>query len=250
MNKREHNPLKTVLILGGTSDIGVAIAENFASNGFQILLAGRNMAYLNRVARDLEIRTGANAKVCHFDAREYKSHTETYLKMNSPDVGICVFGYLGEQLKGEHDWDEAEKIIDVNYKGAVSIFNIMAEDFAWRGSGTLIGISSVAGDRGRQSNYLYGSAKAGFTAYLSGLRNRLDSLGVQVITIKPGFVKTKMTEDFDLPEMLTAQPKDIAKTVFLAYVRNQNVVYAPQIWRLIMFVIKSIPESIFKRLKL
>lgn len=244
------NRLKTVLILGGTSDIGMAIAEQFARNGFQILLAGRNTAYLDRVANDLMIRTGADTKVYRFNAQDFDSHATAYQEMESPDVGICVFGYLGDQQKGEQDWGETEKIIDVNYKGAVSIFNIIAEDFAKRGSGTLIGISSVAGDRGRQSNYLYGSAKAGFSVYLSGLRNRLFPLGVHVITIKPGYVETKMTEDFELPEMLTASPEDVGKMVYKAYDRKKNVVYALRIWLLIMAVIKSIPEGLFKRLKL
>lgn len=242
--------IKTVLILGGTSDIGMAIAEQFARNGFRILLAGRDTVYLDRIANDLNIRTEAPTKVYHFDAQDFDTHRDAYREMDGHDVGICVFGYLGDQRKGEHDWKETERIIDVNYKGAISILNIMAEDFAKRGSGTLIGISSVAGDRGRQSNYLYGSAKAGFTVYLSGLRNRMYQLGVHVITVKPGYVDTKMTEDLDLPEMLTASAEDIGKTVYKAYRKNENVVYALRIWSPIMAVIKSIPEGVFKRLKL
>lgn len=244
------NQLKTALILGGASDIGMAIAEQFARNGFRILLAGRDIAYLNLVANDLTIRHGTETIVHRFDAQKFSSHPKAYLKMESPDVGICVFGYLGDQRKGEHDWEEAEKIIDVNYKGAVSILNLMAEDFAKRGSGTLIGISSVAGDRGRQSNYLYGSAKAGFTVYLSGLRNRLYRLGVHVITVKPGFVETKMTEDLDLPEMLTASSEDIGKMVYKAYRTKKNVIYALRVWNPIMAMVKFIPEGLFKRLKL
>lgn len=243
--------MKTALILGGTSDIGIAIAREFASNGFYIHLAGRRMDYLTRLAGDLSIRTGAEVKPVKFDALDYKNHQSFYKSLTpQPDVCICIFGYLGEQQKAETDWEEAERIIDVNYKGAVSILNIAADSLASRKEGSIIGISSVAGDRGRQSNYFYGSAKAGFTAYLSGLRNRMYKKGVQVLTVKPGFVDTRMTEGMNTPRPLTAKPEQVAKAVYKAYTKKKDSIYVLGLWRYIMLGIRNVPEPLFKRLSL
>ncbi|MCP4108494.1 MAG: SDR family NAD(P)-dependent oxidoreductase, partial [Desulfobacteraceae bacterium] len=138
---------------------------------------------------------------------------------------------------------EAKKIIETNYLG-------VAEDFEKKGRGFIIGISSVAGERGRQSNYFYGSAKGAMTVYLSGLRNRLQRSSVQVTTILPGFVQTKMTENLDLPEKLLATPRDVAEDIYKAYVKKRDIIYTKWFWRWIMLVIKLIPEMIFKKLKL
>jgi len=163
---------------------------------------------------------------------------------------LCVFGYLGDNVKGMKDFKEAERIIDVNYKGAVSILNIVANDFMAKKSGWIAAISSVAGDRGRQSNFLYGSAKAGLTAYLSGLRNLASKHGVQVLTIKPGFVNTKMTRGMDLPKKLMAEPEDVAESIYKAWKKKKDVLYTKWIWRYIMLIIIHIPERIFKKLSL
>src|SRR5205814_4384390 len=127
-----------------------------------------------------------------------------------PDVTICVFGYLGDAMKARTDWSEAHRIIQSNYTGAVSILDRIANLYALQKKGTIVGISSVAGERGRQSNYHYGSAKAGFTAYLQGLRNRLFHQQVQVVSVQPGFVYTKMTEGLPLPKPLTAHHEEVA----------------------------------------
>jgi short-subunit dehydrogenase len=149
-----------------------------------------------------------------FDALDFAGHKTFYQQVGiSPDITVCVFGYLGEQEKAVADWKESEKIIQTNYTGAVSILNIIAEDYASKKQGVIVGISSVAGERGRQSNYLYGSAKAGFTAYLSGLRNRLYKYNVHVVTVLPGFVNTKMTAELNLPPLLTANPQQVADAV-------------------------------------
>jgi decaprenylphospho-beta-D-erythro-pentofuranosid-2-ulose 2-reductase len=243
--------MKTVLILGGTSDIGVAIARYFAGENFDIALAGRNVAELEKLATDIQIRSGRETRAILFDALDFDSHKKTYQSLGFiPDVCVCAFGYLGDQPTAASHWSEAKKIIDSNYTGAVSILNIVAEDFAKRGSGTIIGISSVAGDRGRQSNYIYGSAKAAFTAYLSGLRNHLFHSGVEVMTVKPGFVASKMTEGLALPPKLTAQPGQVGRQVYDAYLKKQNVVYVLGIWRYIMGTIGLLPEFAFKRMKL
>ncbi|HMH32490.1 MAG TPA: SDR family NAD(P)-dependent oxidoreductase, partial [Puia sp.] len=167
-----------------------------------------------------------------------------------PDVVVCVFGYLGENELARRDWAEAERIIQSNFTGAVSILNVASNYFEGIRQGIIVGISSVAGERGRQSNYLYGSAKAGFTAYLSGLRNRMFKEQVHVMTLQPGFVYTKMTENLQLPKLLTAQPADIAEALYLGVSKRKNIIYVKWFWRWIMAVIKSIPEPIFKKLKL
>jgi decaprenylphospho-beta-D-erythro-pentofuranosid-2-ulose 2-reductase len=242
---------KKILIIGGSSDIGAAIASRFAEEQFDVWLAGRDADYLSRVAGDIAIRKNAEVNCSAFDASDFASHSEFYAALPMrPDVSVCVFGYLGEQRVAEDHWDESKKIIDCNYTGAVSVLNMIAEDYARKRKGTIIGISSVAGDRGRQSNYIYGSAKAGFTAYLSGLRNRLYRSGVHVLTVKPGFVNSKMTDSLTLPPLLTVSPEQVASSVFRAYRKKQNVVYVSSWWRLIMAIITAIPETIFKRLKL
>lgn len=243
--------MPTVLILGAGSDMAVAIARQFASNKYDIQLAARNVASLSALEQDLRIRYQVAASSHAFDATDFVSHAAFYTALPAvPDITISVFGYLGSQEKGQSDWNEAARILHTNYTGAVSILNIVADEYAARGAGTIVGISSVAGERGRQSNYLYGSAKAGFTAYLSGLRNRLFHKGVHVLSVQPGFVYTRMTENLKLPAPLTAQPQDVAADVYKAVKAKKNIIYTKWFWRYIMLIINSIPEGIFKKLKL
>ncbi|TWV99671.1 SDR family oxidoreductase [Chitinophaga pinensis] len=243
--------MPTVLILGAGSDMAVAIAREFAANKYDIQLAARNVASIAPLEQDLRIRYQVQTSSYAFDATDFNSHPAFYNSLSTkPDITIAVFGYLGSQEKGQSDWTEAARILHTNYTGAVSILNAVAEDYAARGTGTIVGISSVAGERGRQSNYLYGSAKAGFTAYLSGLRNRLFHKGVHVVSVQPGFVYTRMTENLKLPPMLTAQPQDVAKDIYKAVKAKKNTIYTKWFWRYIMLIIKSIPEFMFKKLKL
>lgn len=243
--------MPTALILGAGSDIAVAIARQFAGEKYDIQLAARNIDSLYPLQQDLAIRYQVKAESFAFDATNFDSHAAFYAGLPvKPDITICVFGYLGEQEKAQTNWSEAARIIHTNYTGAVSILNIVAEDYAAKGAGTIVGISSVAGERGRQSNYIYGSAKAGFTAYLSGLRNRLFHKGVHVLSVQPGFVYTRMTENLKLPALLTAQPAQVAKDVFKASRKKKNTLYTRWFWKYIMLIIKSIPEGIFKKLKL
>jgi short-subunit dehydrogenase len=243
--------MKQVLILGATSDIAKALAHKYAGEGHNLILATRHPERLAEMVTDLEIRHRVKVETVVFDALAYESHARFYEGLaQKPDVVICVFGYLGDQKKAQTDFAEAEKIINSNYTGAVSILNIIANDFERRRSGTIIGISSVAGDRGRGSNYLYGSAKAALTAYLSGLRNRLAKANVHVITVKPGFVRTKMTAAMPLPGPVTARPEQVANDIFRAYRTGQNQIYSLWLWQYLMMVIRLIPEPIFKRLSL
>ena len=137
-----------------------------------------------------------------------------------------------------------------NYVGPALLLGALAERFAQRGSGVLVGVGSVAGERGRAANYVYGSAKAGFTAFLSGLRNRLFAAGVHVVTVKPGFVRTRMTDGMDLPARLTAEPEEVAAAVVRAIRRRRDVVYVRRVWRPITLILRAVPESVFKRLAL
>ena len=240
-----------ILILGATSGIAEATAREFARQGFGILLAGRDMNKLSVIQKDIQVRYELPVSIHAFDALDFDRHQAFWDTLpNRPDVTLCAFGYLGEQEKGQTDWQEARQIIEANYTGAVSILNRIAEAYAKQGRGTIIGISSVAGERGRQSNYLYGSAKAGFTAYLSGLRNRLYKKGVHVITVKPGFVRTAMTAGLDLPKPLTAEPEQVAGAIYKAYRSKKDVIYTLPVWRMIMQNIRIIPESVFKKMNL
>lgn len=243
--------MKRVLILGAKSDMAKAIAHRFAKASCHVDLAARNSMLLEPLVKDLSIRYNCKANALEFDALDFNSHEEFYKKLaEKPDIAICVFGYLGKQEDAQQDFQEAAKIMNTNYTGAVSILNIIANDFEQRQQGTIAGISSVAGDRGRQSNYFYGSAKAGFTAYLSGLRNRLAKAGVHVITVKPGYAATKMTEGMELSKPLTASPEQIAEAIFQAIEKQKNVLYTLWMWQYIMLIIRSIPEFIFKKLNL
>ena len=243
--------MSTVLILGASSEMAMAIAKKFASAGHAIQLAARNSSRLKPLQTDLSIRYNTPCTLHEFDAVQTGSHAVFFASLPvEPDISICVFGLLGDQQLAESDWKECENIIMVNYTGAVSILNIIAEKYAAKNNGTIVGISSVAGERGRQSNYYYGSAKAGFTAYLSGLRNRLFHKNVHVMTVKPGFVYTKMTENIKLPALLTATPETVAAVVYNGTTKKADVVYVKWFWRWIMLIIKSIPEFMFKKLKL
>ena len=243
--------MPTALILGAASDMAIAIAEKFASKGYNIQLAARNVSRLEALQSDLAIKYISRVSIHEFDAVAYETHQSFFAGLEpKPDVTICVFGFLGENEKAVEEWSQASQIIHTNYTGAVSILNIIARYYASQKEGVIAGISSVAGERGRQSNYLYGSAKAGFTAYLSGLRNRLYHSDVHVATIQPGFVYTKMTENVDLPKMLTANTEEVADAVYSAVKNRKNVVFVKWFWRYIMMIIKNIPEFMFKKLKL
>ncbi len=241
----------TLLVLGATSDIARAVAHRYASEGWDILLAGRKTEILFRDAADLRIRYGVNAEGVSFQALDLASHQTFWSQFKEkPDGVLYAIGYLGDQIPNQSDWAESKTVLETNFTAAVSILNIIAEDFEARRSGFIIGISSVAGDRGRMSNYIYGSAKAGFTSYLSGLRNRLSKKGVQVMTVKPGFVATKMTEGKPLPPLLTASPKQVANDIFKAYRSHKPVVYSRWYWKFIMLVIVHLPERLFMKLSL
>ncbi|MFO7802827.1 MAG: SDR family oxidoreductase [Desulfovermiculus sp.] len=240
-----------ILILGANSDMATATARRFARAGYNIHLASRNTEELERETSHLKIKYGVQAQNVFFDAQDYASHPGFYSDLLPKPFGVVLaFGLMGQQDQAQNDFSQTREIIDTNFTGAVSILEVISADFERRKYGFIVGISSVAGDRGRQSNYIYGSAKAGLSAYLSGLRHRFFASGVHVLTVKPGFVATKMTADLDLPGKLTAQPQEVGDRIFEAVRKKKNTIYVRGVWRQIMFTIIHLPEFIFKRTKL
>lgn len=242
---------KTVLILGSGSDMAKMIAREFAKHTYAVLLAGRNPEQMDILRKDLTSRYDIESTTHYFDATDFNSHATFVSKLSAlPDIVIYTAGSMSEQEDAQKNWTLSKSMIDVNYIGAVSILNQFARLFSERRSGCIIGISSVAGDRGRGSNYIYGSTKAGLTAYLSGLRNELHKKNIQVITVKPGFVYTKMTQHLSLPPMLTAQSGRVADAIYNAVLKKKDVIYVKPLWRWIMQIIKVVPETVFKRTNL
>jgi len=243
---------RSVLILGGISDMGFAIAESYAAKGWRVTLAAREGENVERNVSDLTLRFGAVTSSAIFDAcktGEHKAFLDRLAVL--PDTAVCVVGLLGQQPRAETDVAHATDILRANFEGPALLLGEIANRMAVRGSGTIVGVSSVAGDRGRGSNYIYGSAKAGLTAFLSGLRNRMAKQGVHVLTVKPGFVRTSMTTGLNLPKPITAEPDEVARAVYrAAEVRKRDVIYVRPVWRLIMLTIRNIPEGIFKKLRL
>jgi len=242
---------QTLLVLGGTSDIGRATALAFAEIGWALQLAGRDEKALGGEAADIATRTGVPATCHRFDVLDTASFPAFVDALSVlPDAVICVVGLLGDQARAQSDIGHAVTVMRSNYEGPALILGLLAERFMARGSGIIIGISSVAGDRGRASNYVYGSAKAGFTAFLSGLRNRFTKAGIHVLTVKPGFVRTRMTEGLKLPSVLTSRPEEVAAAILGAVRNRHHVLYCGPAWRLVMSIICMIPESIFKKLSI
>ncbi len=241
------------LILGATSAIARATARELASRGHSLTLAGRDLEEMERDAADMRLRFEVAVNVQRFDAEGFDEHaaflSEVVEQGGELEGVVLAFGYLGEQSLAAQQFDESLAIMQRNYTGAVSILNRCAEYLAERGDGNIIAISSVAGDRGRQSNYIYGSAKGGLTIYLEGLRNAMFHRGVHVMTVKPGFVDTAMT--YGMPGLfLVATPQAVAQRILRARDKQTNTLYAPWFWRWIMLIIRHVPEPIFKRLKM
>ena len=240
-----------ILIIGAKSDIAKALTILFSENSYNIYLAARNVFEINDFAKNIMLKNLNIVKCIELDILDYRSHLSFYNSLKiRPICAISFVGYLGNQALAQTSFNETKKIIDTNFTGITSLLNIIANDYEKNKSGTIIGLSSVAGDRGRKSNYVYGSAKSAFSTFLSGLRARLHKSNIHVITVKPGFVLTKMTKHIKLPNYLTANPTDVAQDIFNAFKNKKNIIYSKWFWKWIMFVIKIIPEYLFKRIKL
>ncbi len=246
----------TVLVLGATSPIARGVAEGLARRGHDLCLAARVREEAERIAADLRLRFGITASAVAFSAEAVETHAALLHALGETGGGsvelagvVLAVGALGDAELATRSFVEAAKVIDVNYRGAVSLLTHAAARLEARGEGFIVVVSSVAGDRGRKSNYVYGSAKAGLTAYTQGLRARLHEVGVQVLTVKPGFVDTAMT--FGKPGVFAvADPRIVGEQIVEALERGENVIYLPRFWRGIMTVLRHVPEAIFKRLDL
>lgn len=246
--------VRSILIIGATSAIAEATARRFAATGACFYLVGRNSDRLTAIARDLEIRSGQSVHSESLDLDQLDQHPALLTRVNQIfggiDVALIAHGTLPDQAACQQSVATTLAALHTNALSVISLATLLANDFEQRRRGTLIAISSVAGERGRQSNYVYGAAKGMVSLFLQGLRNRLFNKGVQVITIKPGFVDTPMTAAFEKKGLLWAQPDQIAQGIVAAVERSRDEIYLPWFWRWIMLIIRQIPESVFKRLKL
>ena len=251
-NRQKQN----VLILGATSAIARALARQLAAEGHNLILAARDVAEVERSAADLRVRHGIGAAGKRFDANAFDTHPAFFGECTKQFPGgldgvILCHGSMPPQKDAETDFAAALETIHTNYASPVSILNLAANYFEPRRRGYICAVSSVAGDRGRQSNYIYGSAKGGLTRYLQGLRNRLTKTGVPVITVKPGFVDTGMTWGLLKPNSpIVATPDKVAADILRAIRKRKAEIYTPWFWWGIMGIIKSIPEPVFRRMKL
>lgn len=249
-----ERPRGTVLVAGATSAIARATAAELARRGHPLVLAARDTAEAEAIAADLRLRFGVAARAVLLDALDFASHAALAASILEQEgdgfEGVVVaLGWMGDAETARHDAAEARRIIDINLTAVVSLLTPLADHLERRGAGFVCVVSSVAGDRGRQSNYLYGAAKGGLSVYLQGLRNRLFHAGVRVVTVKPGFVDTRMT--FGLPgTFLVAAPERVARGIVRAIEGGPDVVYLPGFWGPVMRGIRAVPERLFKRLKL
>lgn len=244
-------PSAPVLILGARSDIARALARRYAEAGCTVILAARDAGRLEDDRADLAIRYGIEVKTVEFDVLNPEPDA-FFAKLGIvPGTVVMVAGLLGDQTRSQQEDHAARLVMETNYVGPATYLLAAARLMAGRSDRTcIIGISSVAGDRGRASNFVYGSAKAGFTAFLSGLRASLSKQDIHVMTVKPGFVATAMTRGMKLPPLITASSDEVARAVVHGQLAGRNVVYAKSIWRPIMLVIRAIPEGLFKRLSI
>ena len=241
----------TILILGATSDMAQACAQKYAAEGHDLQLAARDPEALAAEAQDLRLRHRVEVTTHAFDVLDTAGFAAFLDALPVlPDTVLCAVGFMGDQPASQASPEAAALVMRSNYEGPSLILGALAERMEARGHGSIIGMSAVAGDRGRASNYVYGSAKAGFTAFLSGLRNRLAKKGVHVMTVKPGFVATRMTEGLPLNPRLTAQPDEVATAIWNAQRHGRNVLYVKPVWLAVMTVIRLLPEILFKRTSL
>ena len=245
--------MRNILIIGATSAIAEATSRRFAAAGARFYLVGRNAEKLAATARDLEIRSGQPVLYESLDLDLLDQHPALLERaeqaLDGLDLALIAHGTLPDQAVCQQSVAATLAAIQTNALSVISLATLLANIFERRGRGVLIAIGSVAGDRGRQSNYVYGAAKGMVSLFLQGLRNRLSGKGVQVITVKPGFVDTPMTAAFENQGLFWVQPDRIAQGIFAAVERGRDEVYLPWFWRWIMLVILHIPEGLFKRLK-
>lgn len=246
--------MKRILVIGATSAIATACCRLWAEQGHEFFLVARDAEKLEQTAQDLEARGAKSVYSFTMDVLDTPQHALMLQQCISThrqiDIALVAHGTLPDQSACEQDAELALQEFSINGSSVISLLSLLAEQFTLQRCGSLAVISSVAGDRGRPSNYLYGSAKAAVSAFCEGLHARLFKIGVHVITIKPGFVDTPMTQGLALPQALVVSPDYVAKHIVKAIDKKKTVLYTPRFWTLIMLIICNIPTFIFKRLNL
>ena len=241
------------VILGATSALAQAVARELVDDKQSLVLVARDADKLAQVATDLALRAGDTASVQTriADLADVDEHQELIDATAAAESYWLFYGSLPDQEACEEDWSKANEAFTINFTSAASLLGRAANVFEARKGGSLIVVSSVAGDRGRQSNYVYGTAKGALSLFCQGLRNRLRASGVQVLTVKPGFIDTPMTSGIEKkPGVLWVTPERVARDVVRAHRRGKDVLYTPWFWYFILLIIRSIPERVFKRLSL
>lgn len=245
--------MKKILIIGAGSAIAEAAARQWAAQGHSLYLLARNEERLGAMAADLKVRGAAMAAFSVLDVNQFERHAAAIdaavAALSGLDTVLIAHGTLGDQKRCEQDVAATLQELNTNALSVISMLTLLANRFEAQRHGTLAVIGSVAGDRGRQSNYVYGTAKGAVAIFLQGLRNRLQPAGVRVLTIKPGFVDTPMTASFKKGP-LWATPEAVAASIVSAVEKRRDVLYTPWFWLGIMTLIKLVPERVFKKLKL
>lgn len=245
--------MKKILVIGATSAIAQEVCRIYSKEGASFFLWGRNSQFLETIAQDLKVRGANNIQILSHDLNDLDFHAtgvqNAWQSLGGFDIVLLAHGILGNQRDAEKNQDELLNIIHSNFISHASLLIQIAQQMEAQRSGTIAVITSVAGDRGRQSNFVYGSAKAGKSAFVDGLRNRLFPSGVHVINLKLGMVDTPMTKDMKKGPLFASAPQ-VASGIVSAISHKKDTAYIPFFWRFIMMVIKSIPETIFKKLKL
>ena len=246
--------MKNIVIVGATSAIAIACAREWAVKGARFFLIARNQERMEQVAADLTARGAASVAAHRLDIDRLDDHAamlaDCAAHMDSIDIVLVASGTLPDQAACQRDPAVAVREFHTNALSLIALLTPIANRLEAQRHGTLAVISSVAGDRGRPSNYLYGSAKAALQAFLEGLRARLFKVGVHVVDVKPGFVATPMTAGLPLPGPLVATPEKVAKDIVRAVERKKDVLYTPWFWWGIMLIIRNVPGFLFKRASL
>jgi short-subunit dehydrogenase len=242
-----------ILMIGATSAIAHETAKCFARDGAEFFLVGRSSEKLEAVQNDLKVRGAKRAESYVLDLSQLDRHQEMVQlaieALDGLDMVLIAHGTLGDQRLSQENVTKTLEEFTTNCTSVISLLTLLANYFEPRKCGCIAVISSVAGDRGRKANYLYGAAKGALTVFLQGLRNRLAKSGVAVVTIKPGFVDTPMTASMR-KGLLFASPRKVGEGIYRAMLKGKEVVYLPWFWRPIMLVVKSIPEPVFKKLSI
>ena len=243
--------MKYVLIIGAKNELGIELANLYARNNYNLYLAGRSIKDIQDKSNEIEKKYKVKSVLCELDVTNYSSHQKMYDSLEIKPIGVIYLaGYYPDIPLSTSKWSETLRTVEINYLGCMSLLNIISNHFINDRRGFIISVTSVSGLRGRAKNYIYGSAKAGLITYMSGLRNKMNKYNVNVLTVIPGFITSYKDKKENYPRVLVTTPKKLALRIFNAQQSNKDVIYSSILWQLIMFVIKLIPEALFKKLKI